>query len=179
MAWLPELRQRITVLEFRVPADDVQVMATLTDPVRRERQFAEQRAPGSPAWKVVRRSGGRLRADLAVADGNRTWHRTIDDVAIRARSLHRAHRTRVRTPWMPPLQWVVHERITIEPAGTESDITVRTWARLSVLSYALAGLGYRPFGAGKGLVTAGASQAKATAAAITHLFTAAGDPGAS
>lgn len=172
MAWFPGLRRCGAVRQLRVPADAGQVMQRLTDSGRREREWRRQveqrediREP-----RVGHLPNRGLRCRYEWVHGRLVWRFTTEDVAVTENMIERVHRGELARPRVVPVRWIIHERITIEPAVNETGITVRVLGRMAGLSRVLYLLGYRDTATARRLTALARLQADLTTSAIAAHF---------
>ena len=172
MTWFPGLRQSGAVRQLRVPADAGQVMRRLTDSDRREREWRRQvdqrediREP-----RAGRLPNGGLRCRYEWVHGRLVWRFTTEDVAVTENMIERVHRGELARPRVMPVRWVISERILIEPAVSETGITVRVLARMAGLSSVLYLLGYRDTTTARRLAELARRHADLTTATIAAHF---------
>ncbi len=95
---------------------------------------------------------------------------TTEDVAVTENMIERVHRGERARPRVMPVRWVINERISIEPAVNETDVTVRVLVRMAGLSRVLYLLGYRDTTTARRLTELARRQADLSTAAIAAHF---------
>jgi hypothetical protein len=146
MTLFPGLRQCAAARQLRVPAEASQVMAWLTDPDRREREWLRQvGAQGDiDQTTVAHLPNGGLRFDYALLRrGNVRQRHTSEDVAIQEHRIDRVHRARLTGPRAIPLRWELQQCVTVETAEEAADITVRVRGQMVGIGRVLHLLGWR------------------------------------
>jgi hypothetical protein len=158
--------------QLRVPADVGQVMQRLTDSDRREREWqrrVEQREDiREPS--ADRLPHGGLRCRYEWVHGRLVWRFTTEDVAVTENMIERIHRGKLARPRVMPVRWIIHERITIEPAVNETGITVHMLGRMAGMSRVLHLLGYRDTATARRLTELARLQADLTTSVIAAHF---------
>jgi hypothetical protein len=103
------------------------------------------------------------------------WRFTSEDVAVTENTIELVHRGQLARPRAIPVHWVITERITAEPAGNGTDLTVRALGRMAGPSRLLHLLGHRDTMTARRLAELTRLQANQTSSAIAAHF--AGPPG--
>jgi hypothetical protein len=173
MTWFPGLRQSGAVRQLRVPAEAGQVRQRLTDSDRREREWRRQVDQREDICepRADRLANGGLHYRYEWVQGRLVWRFTTEDVAVTENMIERVHRGDLARPRVIPVRWVINERISIEPAVNETDLTVRVLVRMAGLSRVLYRLGYRDTTTAGRLTELARRQADLTSAAIAAHFT--------
>jgi hypothetical protein len=103
-------------------------------------------------------------------DGPRVWRFTSEAVALTGNTIELVHCGQLARPRAMPVRWVITERITVEPAGSGTDLTVRALGRMAGPSRLLHLLGHRDTMTARRLAEVARLQADQTASAIAAHF---------
>ncbi len=176
MGVFPGLRQCVAVRRLRVPAEDSQVIAWLTDSDRREREWLRQVEAQEHIDEpsVARLPNGGLRFEyLWFRRGNVRQRYISEDVAIQEYRVDRVHRAFLTGPRLStiPLRWELQECVTVEQAGEATDITVRVQGEMVGIGRVLHLLGWRDTRTARFLTGEASRGADSCVSAVAAQFT--------